>query len=103
VTPEQARIAELEAKLSALTSQPHRVGRSAAALPVAQVAPVNPKMEAAREQAPTVARAVETLESSLQLRGDKAPTNTADQLAALLNAAEADGILSKTFNRANWA
>lgn len=102
-TPEQVRIAELEAQLSALTSQPHRVGRSAAALPVAPVAPVNPKLDAAREQAPNVARAVETLGSSLQLRGDKSPTNTADQLAALLNAAEADGILSKTFNRANWA
>lgn len=105
-----ARAKAAEEKLATVLAQPNRVGRSQLAnhIPAGPLAPTGLRsiVERARSDArpaTTLAAVAERMVDAVTVQPGKAPANLRDHLAALLDAAVADGLLTNPADRSQWA
>lgn len=105
-----ARAKAAEEKLATVLAQPNRVGRSQLAnqIPTGPLAPtglrgVVEQARVASRPAVTVAAVAERMIDAVTVQPGKAPANLRDHLAALLDAAMADGLLTNPADRSQWA
>lgn len=105
-----ARAKAAEEKLATVLAQPNRIGRSQLAhqIPTGPLAPTGIRgiVDRARSDARpavTVAAVAERMVDAVTVQPGKAPANLRDHLAALLDAAMADGLLTNPADRSQWA